>query len=159
MDKLELLVIGHLVGVFIMVGVAGLSTTVGIVTARLQDVRTSAFLLDVQHRAEIYGTSAGAVITVLFGILLVNETGHEFSEGWLSAAFALIIAALAVDHGYLMPQNRKARRHAQQLLDSGTTQSGELPKSIGRPLPTGLGILLDVSFLAFLYLMVVRPGS
>lgn len=159
MDKVEFLLIGHLVGVFIMVGVAGLSTTVGIVTAQIKDVRTSAFLLDLQHKAEIYGTSAGAVITVLFALFLVDETGHEFSEGWISAAFVLIIAALGVDHGYLMPQNRKARKRAQELLDKGTTQSAELPKSIGRPLPTVLGILLDVSFLGFLYLMVVRPGA
>ena len=159
MSKLEFLLIGHLIGVFVMVGVAGLSTTVGIVTAQIKDVRTSAFLLDLQHKAEIYGTSAGVVITVLFGLFLVDESGHEFSEAWLSAAFALIIAMLAIDHGYLMPQNRKARKRAQGLLDGGVTESAELPKSIGRPLPTALGLLLDVALLVLLYLMVSRPGA
>lgn len=158
MSTYELLLIGHLVGVFLLVGAAGLSTATGIAAGRAATAGTVVTLLNLQVVAERVVTSAGAVITVIFGILLIDEAGFEFSDPWISAAFTLIIVMLAIDHGVLMRQNKKAREAAaKQATDAPV--SSEVSGILGSPLTIGAGILLDLSLLVFLYLMVAKPGA
>jgi len=159
MSKEHIYLFGHLVGVFLLVGAAGFSTVAGILTSRTQNLKLSVLLLDLQRQTEVIVTSLGALIAIVFGSLLVKPSGNEMADAWVSAAFTLIIVVLALDHGVLMRANRKARALASDLLAKGTNESGEPAAIMGAPLIKTVGILLDLSFLVFLWLMIYRPGS
>lgn len=159
MSKEHLYLFGHLLGVFILVGAAGVSTAAGVMASRTPNLRLQVFLLDLQRKTELVVTSIGAAITVVFGMLLVSPSGNEMSDAWISTAFLLVIVALGLDHGVLLRANRKARAAAAGLLAKGTQESDAAGAILRAPLPMAAGILLDLSFVAFLWLMIYRPGS
>jgi uncharacterized membrane protein len=159
LSKEHIYLFGHLVGVFLLVGAAGFSTVAGILTSRSTNLKLSVLVLDMQRRTELFVTSVGALITIVFGSLLVTPAHHKMADAWISAAFALMIVVLALDHGVLLRANRKARALAADLLAKGTNESSEPAAIVGAPLVKAVGILLDLSFVAFLWLMVYRPGS
>lgn len=159
MSKEHIYLYFHLVGVFLLVGAAGFSTVAGIIAGRTRDLRVVATLLRLQRQNELLVTSLGALIVVVFGSLLVDPSGNKMSDAWIGAAWALIIIVLGLDHGVLMRGNRKARARAEELLASGTPESDEPARMMSTPLMRGVGVLLDLSYLLFLYLMIYRPGS
>jgi uncharacterized membrane protein len=154
----ELLLFLHLLGVFGLVGAAGVSTAVGIRAGRTTEPMMIAFLLDMQHRTEWFVTLPAGALTVIAGSLLVDEAGFEYDAGWIESAYTLFIIVVALDFLVLLRRNRKVRAQAQTLIDTGTTHSDALRRTAGAPLFIALGALLDVSFIAFLYLMVAKPG-
>ncbi|MBK7328114.1 MAG: hypothetical protein IPI85_03145 [Dehalococcoidia bacterium] len=56
-----------------------------------------------------------------------------------------------------MPRNNKARAMAAALGDAPV--SVDLVQHLTNPLTTAAGVLLDISFLVFLYLMIAKPGA
>jgi hypothetical protein len=69
----------------------------------------------------------------------------------------LLIVVLAVDHGYFMRRNRKVRASAATLGNGDVTP--EVSKQLNDPVVTVVGVLLDVSFIVFLWLMIAKPGG
>lgn len=157
MTTYEWLLFGHLFGVFLLIGAAGLSTAAGIASGRATSANVVVTLLDLQRFSEYVVTSAGAIIAVIFGMLLVDEAGFEFGDPWISAALTLIVIVLAVDHGVLMRRNRRARATAAGLGNGPV--SGDLKSMLNDPVTIVAGALLDISFLVFLWLMVAKPGG
>jgi uncharacterized membrane protein len=157
MSTFEFYLFGHLLGVFLLLAAAGLSTGTGIAVPRVRKANTVLTLLQLMRYSEIFVTSAGTILVVVFGGLLIEERDFSWGDPWISAAFALLIVVLVIDHGYLMPQNRKAREMAEALGDGDV--SVELVQHLSNPVTVAAGVLLDLSFLVFLYLMVVKPGA
>lgn len=60
---------------------------------------------------------------------------------------------------FLLRHNRRVRAQAQALIDQGVAESDEFRRVAGAPAGVALGALMDLSFVAFLYLMVVKPGA
>lgn len=140
-----------------MLAAAGISTASGIMVARVTAANVALTLLKLMRFSEYVVTSAGTVLVVVFGVLLVGEADHSMSDAWISAAFTLLIIVLAIDHGFLMPRAKKAARMAEALGDGPVSK--ELSDYLNNPLTIAAGALLDVSFLVFLWLMIVRPGA
>jgi uncharacterized membrane protein len=157
MTTQEVYLYGHLLGVFLMLGAAGLSTGAGIAIARVTSARTVVTLTRMIRYSELIGTSLGTVLVLIFGILLVGKKDYSMGDPWISAAFALLIVVLAIDHGYLLRQNKKAHQMAEALGDRPVSQ--ELSAHLNNTLTIVAGALLDLSFLVFLYLMIARPGA
>jgi uncharacterized membrane protein len=157
MSTLEFYLYGHLLGVFLLLGAAGLSTGAGIALARTTSARTVVTLTNMIRYSELIGTSVGSVLVIVFGILLVNKHDYSMGDPWISAAFALLIVVLAIDHGYLLRQNRRAHGLAVALGNGDV--SSELRTHLNNPVITAAGALLDISFLVFLYLMIAKPGA
>lgn len=157
MSTVEVYLYGHLLGVFLLLGAAGLSTGAGIALARATSARTVVTLTSMIRYSELIGTSAGSVLVILFGLLLVGKKDYSMGDPWISAAFTLLIVVLAIDHGYLLRQNKKASQMAEALGDRSVSE--ELRTHLNKPLTTAAGALLDLSFLVFLYLMIARPGA
>lgn len=157
MNTQEFYLYAHLLGVFLLLGAAGLSTGTGIAVGRTKSARTALTLLSLMRNSEMIGTSAGVILVVVFGSLLVDKADFSFGDPWISASYALLVVVLVIDHGYLMPKNKKAREMAAALGDGDV--SVELVQHLTNPMITAAGVLLDISFLVFLYLMVVKPGS
>lgn len=148
---------GHLAGVFLLLAAAGLTTGTAIAAGRVKAANTVVTLLDIQRRSELYVTSAGAALAVVFGTLLVDEGGFEFGDPWISSAYTLLIVVLAVDHGYFMRKNRQIRASAAALGNGEVT--AEVSRQLSDPVMTIAGVLLDVSFIVFLWLMIAKPGG
>jgi uncharacterized membrane protein len=159
MSRYEALLFLHLIGVFLMIGAAGVSTAAGIATARITRVRTAVFLLDLQHRVEWFVTLPGAVLVLIAGLLLVETAGYSLSDGWIIGAIVLLLLAAVLDFGGLIPHNRRTRRVADRMLTEGVEVGDEVRNAAAAPLPMAMGVLLDLIFLLFLFLMVVKPGS
>ncbi|MDA0364522.1 MAG: DUF2269 family protein [Chloroflexi bacterium] len=159
MSRYETLLFLHLLGVFFLVGAAGISTAAGVATGRITRVRTSAFLLDLQHRVEWFVTLPAAVLVLFAGLLLVDAAGYSLSDGWISGAIVLLLLALVLDFGGLVPRNRRTRRVAEQMLTDGIEVGEDVQKAAAAPLTMAMGVGLDLIFVIFLWLMVVKPGS
>lgn len=157
MSTYEVYLFGHLLGVFLLLAAAGLSTGAGIAVARVSSAPAALTLLNMIRYSELYVTSAGTVLAVLFGILLVDEGGYSYGDPWISTAFTLIIVVLAIDHGFLMRRNNKGRQMAAALGNAPVSE--ELRTHLNDPKTTAAGVLLDLSFLVFLWLMIARPGA
>ena len=157
MSTYEVYLFFHLLGVFLLLAAAGLSTGTGIAVARVTKAGQVVTLVKLMRASELYVTSAGTILAVIFGILLVDETIYEISEGWISASFTLIVVVLAVDHGFLMPRAKKALRMAESLGDGPVSE--ELSTHLNNPVTIAAGALLDISFLVFLWLMIAKPGA
>lgn len=158
MSTYEVLLFLHLLGVFGLVAAAGVSTAVGIRAGRTTEPTMIALLLDLQHRTEWFVTLPAGVLTVVAGSFLVNEAGYEYDAGWIESAYALFVIIVALDFLVLLRRNRNVRARAQSLIDAGTAHDDGLRHAAGAPLFIALGALLDLSFVAFLYLMVAKPG-
>ncbi len=157
MTTAEVYLYGHLLGVFLLLGAAGLSTGAGVAIARVQSARTVVTLSNMIRLSELIGTSAGSVLVLIFGFALVSELNYSMGDAWISAAFTLLIVVLAIDHGYLLRQNRKAHDMAEALGDRPVSQ--ELSTHLNNPMTIVAGVVLDLSFLVFLWLMIARPGA
>ncbi|GMV86252.1 MAG: hypothetical protein AMXMBFR80_21070 [Dehalococcoidia bacterium] len=157
MDTQDWYLFGHLAGVFLWLAAAGLTTGTAIAAGRVKAATTAVTLLDIQRRSELIVTSAGALLAVVFGTLLVDEGGFEYGDPWVSAAYTLLIVVLAVDHGYFMRKNRKIRAAAAALGNGELTP--EVSQQLNDPVMTAVGALLDVSFIVFLWLMIAKPGG
>lgn len=157
MTTAEVYLYGHLLGVFFLLGAAGLSTGAGVALARATSARTVVTLTNMIRYSELIGTSLGTVLVIIFGFALVSEKDYSMGDAWISAAFGLLIVVLAIDHGYLLRQNRKAHDMAEALGDRPV--SDELRTHVNNPLTTTAGVALDISFLVFLWLMIARPGA
>jgi uncharacterized membrane protein len=148
---------GHLAGVFLLLAAAGLTTGTAIALPRQKRASTVVTLLEIMRWSEMAVTSAGAVLVVLFGSLLIDEAGYEFGDAWISTAYVLVVVALAVDHGFLMPRARRSREVAAALGDAPV--SDELRRMLNDPLTTAAGVGLDILFVVFLWLMIDKPGA
>ncbi len=144
MSYAEVLLFLHILGAFLMVAAAGVSTAVGIMAARTSDPRTM--------------MTPGALIAILFGSLLVDEAGFEFGDSWLTLAYVFWVVALGLDHGVLIPFNRRLRRRAQGLVDEKVEESAELMAEAGSMRTMLVALALDGSLVIFVYLMVAKPG-
>ncbi|HEX6032007.1 MAG TPA: DUF2269 family protein [Tepidiformaceae bacterium] len=157
MSTSEWYLFGHLLGVFLMLAAAGLTTGTAIAVARATSAKVVVTLLDLMRASELYITSAGVVLVLVFGMLLIDKRDFSFGDGWISAAFTLLIVVLAVDHGFLMRRNRKSRALAASLGDGPVNE--ELRTMLNDRLTTVVGVLLDLSFVVFLWLMIAKPGA
>ncbi|MGE3073475.1 MAG: DUF2269 family protein [Dehalococcoidia bacterium] len=157
MSTQEVYLYGHLLGVFLLLAAAGISTASGIMVARVTAANVALTLLKLMRFSEYVVTSAGAVLIIVFGILLVNEADFSMGDPWISAAFTLLIIVLGIDHGLLMPRAKKAAEMAEALGDGPVSK--ELSDHLNNPVTIAAGALLDISFLIFLWLMIAKPGA
>jgi len=157
----EFLLIVHILGAFLMVAAAGITTAAAVMSGRSNDLKQIIAWLDLQRASELFVTTPGAVIAIVFGSWLVGESaaGYEFSEAWLSAAYVLWLVAMGLDHGWFLPFNRRVRAKAAAQVAAGSTDAGEVKAMLASPVAMVIGIGLDLSFVVFLFLMVVRPGA
>jgi hypothetical protein len=114
-------------------------------------------LLTLTRYSELFVTSAGTILVLVFGGLLIEEGNFSWGDPWISAAFALLVVVLVIDHGYLMPRAKKGQEMARAIGDGPV--SVDLVQHLTNPMTIAAGVVLDISFLVFLWLMVAKPGA
>ena len=156
---LETLLFLHLLGVFLIVGGAAIATALGIRASKSRRTRTIAELSGLSIVAERYVVTPGAVLALIAGTFLVHRTGHTFDEFWLVAAYVLWVTALSIGWLVLGRHSVAVHKHAKELAAGGVEESDELQAEAAAPVGMVFGLVQNVILLAFLYLMVVRPGA
>jgi uncharacterized membrane protein len=101
----------------------------------------------------------GAVTLLVTGLILVHVAHYEFDQPWIIAAVVLWIASLTM--GKLQGKHgEKVAAQALSEIESGfTAVSDDLRALLNNKAAQVRGQLLALSILAFLLLMVFRPGS
>lgn len=149
----------HIVGVFLIVGGAAIATALGIRASKSVHTRTIAVLSRLSIIAERYVITPGAILALVAGSFLVHQVGYSFSQAWIGASYVLWVIAMSIGWGILGRHSVRLNRHATQLVADGVESSEELGREAAAPVGMIFGAVQNVILLAFIYLMVVRPGS
>jgi uncharacterized membrane protein len=151
MSTYEVLLFGHLLFVVAWVGTDVALQVLSFRTLRAGPERTVQFTADV----EWLGTRLlvpSSLLVIVFGILLTNHLGFDFSDAWIVLAFAGFAASFVAGAGYLGPETgRISKLAADRGVDDPDVQA-----RIRRVL---LVSRIELMILIALILdMVVKPG-
>jgi uncharacterized membrane protein len=149
----------HILGVFMIVGGASVATALGIKMSKSRHARAIADMSSVSIVAERYVITPGAILALVAGTFLVHRSGHQFDEFWIIAAYVLWIVAITIGWVILGRHSSSLNRHANELLAKGIDEEDGLQKAAAAPIGPVFGAVQNVILLAFIYLMVVRPGG
>jgi uncharacterized membrane protein len=159
MSTYEILLFLHLVFVALLIGGEGVATATGIGMSRTSDAKTMEALARLSTKAEYFALVPGAFGSMIFGTWLVDETGLDFDETWLSLSYLVWALATGIGLFVLGPHGRRIAREAAELRLNGVRESEELRAAAGKPAIAVLGNLQLVFILALLFLMTVKPGA
>jgi uncharacterized membrane protein len=149
----------HILGVFLIVGGAGVATALGIKMSKSRRAQTIADMASLSIAAERYVITPGAILALVAGTFLVHRSGHQFNEFWIIAAYVLWVTAITIGWAILGRHSARLHRRATELLASGVQEDDELQKEAAAPVGPVFGAVQNVILLAFIYLMVVKPGA
>jgi uncharacterized membrane protein len=149
----------HILGVFLIVGGAGTATALGIKMSKSRSTRTIADMSGLAIVAERYVITPGAILALVAGSFLVHRSGHTFDEFWIPASYVLWIVAIAIGWAILGRHSSRLNAHANRLMADGIAEDDALQKEAAAPVGQIFGAAQNVILLAFIYLMVVRPGG
>jgi uncharacterized membrane protein len=156
---LEFLLIGHFLGVFILVAGLGVATTLGMRSEKISDVKTLKSLMDILVFNGRVVITIGMLLTFVFGIALVGETDHEMSEAWISVAFLLWFLILGLTHAILVKGTKEISSRCDELISEGTTTTTEFQGSALSKKLAMAGVAINIATVVMLYLMVAKPGA
>lgn len=165
MDKFDLLVFFHILGVLLIAGGAGVGIATGIAMPRTTSVRTIGSMSALAARAEHFATTPGAVLTLITGTwFIVDDTGEVFQqfdlgETWLWLSYIVWVIAVLLGEGVLARFDHSLHRQAAALEAQGVENSEELQAAANSPTSRVTGMVLTLLLLLFLYLMVFQPGG
>lgn len=160
MDTRELLLIVHIVGALLLAGGALTATALGMYAGASTSTHSIRFASDLQIKADRLMITPGAVIAIVFGVLLVLDSDFiEFSDGWISAAFVLWFIAGGLGSAVLTPHAKRVRDQADKLIADGIAESVALQTEFASPQAKIIGMALNVLLVLFVYLMVAKPGA
>jgi uncharacterized membrane protein len=155
----DFVLILHLFGLVLLAAGVGIANLSGILTGKADTASAIKLWSGINHKVEHILILPGALLLILSGTYLVNKDGYDFSAGWISAAYALWVVAVVIGAGVLGRHSKQLHTRASALVAAGTETDEDLLKLARSPKGPVFGNILNLVLLAFLYLMVVRPGS
>lgn len=160
MDTRELLLIVHIVGAFMLAGGSLTATSLGIYAGAGTSTHSIRVATDLQVRVERFLITPGALLAIVFGILLVLDSEFiDFSEAWISVAFVLWFVSAGLGTGMLTPHAKRVKARADELIAQGVTDSAELQAEFATPRVKAVGASLTLILVVFVCLMVAKPGA
>ena len=109
-------------------------------------------------RAGVIFVATGTVCILAGGFWLVGSTGaYSLGDGWISASFALLVAAFVLG-GLGGQRPKRARLLASRLGREGDAPSAELRRLLDDPLSRAANYAAAVAVIAALVIMVWKPG-
>jgi uncharacterized membrane protein len=109
-------------------------------------------------RFAVVAITAGTLLAFVFGLWLVHEAGYGYFDGWVVAAFVLLIVANALG-GAGGKRDEATARLARELAASGDAPSPELQARVRDPISLALSYGSGLLLVAVLALMVWKPGA
>jgi uncharacterized membrane protein len=147
----------HVVGAFLFVSGAVAVGALHALAARRERPSEIAFLLGLTRPA-VAAVGLGALATLGFGAWLVEKTGFDWGDGWISAALALWVASVVLG-GIGGRTARHTRYLAERLAAEGDRPSEDLRRALADPAARVLNYGSFLAVVAVLALMVWQPGA
>jgi hypothetical protein len=150
----EWLLVAHLLWAFVLVG-GGLGALVAYSLNRIpRPAGEMALLAQVQRFALRGLLLPGAVLALIFGMLLAGERDISFGEPWMSASFALWIALVLAAESMA---GRSARVLVERASEPDASPLELADVSRGRRAAAGYA-LVTLIWVAMVLIMVWQPG-
>jgi len=147
----------HLVGAFLFVSGAAAVGVLHTLALRREQPSEIALLLGMARPA-VAIVGAGSLLTIGFGLWLVQHDRFSIGDGWISAALALWVAAVVL--GSVGGRSARQTRYlAERLAADGDRPSDELRRALRDPVARSLNSASFLALVAVLALMVWRPGA
>lgn len=113
---------------------------------------TPAMLVGIE-RSERFLVLPGMVVLLLAGLYLLSDGPWEASDAFVSVGFLAIIALFGLQHGFFIPQTRRARELAERDLEGGDQLGSEF-MAVSQRLAqvggmAGLIIVVAIFFMAY----------
>ena len=157
MSKYDWVLFLHVTGAFLFLGgatIAGVFSTAALRRERPSEV---AALLRLA-RWGVSATSIGVLMTLAFGLWLVNIVGYGWGDGWIVVSLVLWVVSNALG-GMGGNRDKKTRLLAERLAAEGDAPAPELRARLRDPLSLGLSWASGLAALAILALMIWKPGA
>ena len=146
----------HVLGAFLFIAgavLAGILQTSAIFRSRPSEI---ALLLRLT-RVAVVTVAVGALVSLAFGVWLVEEVGFTWGDAWIDWALALWIVSLAL--GALGGRSARHTRYlAERLVADGDSPSAELRRALSDPVAMSINYASLLAALAVLALMIWRPA-
>ena len=158
MDRYQWLLFFHVTGAFLLVGGAAVAAVLNLAALRGGRRPSEVALLFGLVRIAVVAIVAGSVLTLAFGLWLVDEAGYGYGDGWIVAAIVLWVLGNATGNLGGRRDERTAKL-AQRLASEGDVPSAELDARVRDPLSLALSYGSGLIMLAVLGLMIWKPGA
>lgn len=157
MNTYQWLTIFHVTGAFLLLGGAAIAAALNL-SALGRDRPSEIVLLFGLIRIAVVAIAAGTALAFVFGLWLVHEAGYGYFDGWVVAAFVLLIVANALG-GAGGKRDDATARLARELAAAGDAPSPELQARVRDPISLALSYGSGLVLVAVLALMVWKPGA
>lgn len=147
----------HIFGAFLIAGGGILGEVLLAASRRTQSSKVALALLTAGMRVPML-TIPGALLSIIFGSLLVMSVGYKFSELWINISYLAWFVAIGLSVGVLGPAERDLHELAKREVAAGRENSPELQAALRNPKLSIVTHTLSGMLILFLYLMVFRPG-
>src|SRR5690606_25431353 len=101
---------------------------------------------------------AAIVVAGLGTGLVIEGDAFEFEQAWISASYLLWFIAMGIGGGVMSRHSRKVRAAAEAARERGETTNDALVEQFRSSSASIGGMVLGLMYVAFIYLMVAKPG-
>jgi len=157
MSLYQWLLVFHVTGAFLLLGGGAIAAALDL-SALGRERPSEIVLLFGLIRVAVVAISIGTALAFVFGLWLVHEAGYGYFDGWVVAAFVLLIVANALGGAGGKRDNATAKL-ARELAASGDAPSPELKARVRDPISLALSYGSGLVLVAVLALMVWKPGA
>jgi len=156
-SKYDWLLFFHVTGAFLLIGGTVMGGAFSFAMVR-RDVPSEILLLHGLTRVAVAAISAGVLLTIVFGLWLVDVRGYGYGEFWVVASLVLWVYANAAG-GVGGRREKRTRELAERLVAEGDFPSAELRARVRDPVSLALSYSSGVAILLILVLMIWKPGA
>ncbi len=157
MSTYQWLLVFHVTGAFLLLGGGAIAAALNL-SALGRERPSEIVLLFGLIRIAVVAISVGTALAFVFGLWLVHEAGYGYFDGWIVAAFVLLIVANALG-GAGGKRDQATAKLARELAASGDAPSAELRARVHDPISLALSYGSGLVLIAVLALMVWKPGA
>jgi uncharacterized membrane protein len=147
----------HVSGAFLFLGGAVIAGVFSVTALRRERPSEIAALLRLT-RWGVTSVSIGVLMTLAFGLWLVDIVGYDWSDAWIVISLVLWVVSSALG-GIGGRRDKETRLLAERLAAEGDAAAPELQARLRDPLSLGLSWAAGVAALAILALMIWKPGA
>ena len=157
MSKYDWVLFLHVTGAFLFLGGATIAAVFSIAALRRERPSEIAALLRLT-RWGVSSVSLGVLMTLAFGLWLVDIVGYDWGDAWIVISLVLWVLSNALG-GIGGRRDKQTRLLAEQLAAEGDAPAPELRARLRDPLALGLSWASGLAGLAILALMIWKPGA
>ena len=157
MSKYDWVLFLHVTGAFLLLGGAVIAGVFSIAALRRERPSEIAALLRLT-RWGVTSVSIGVLMTLAFGLWLVDIAGYGWGDAWIVISLVLWVVSTALG-GVGGRRDRETRRLAERLAAEGDAPAAELRARLRDPFSLGLSWASGMVAVAILALMIWKPGA